>query len=212
MEGQVELDELHPDIPENADVRKKYLRHTEERKKHMSPPGALGLSPLLEERRIQFGLTDAAFTRSAMLYDKVSIWQIADHQEETYIKGGVIVKPDQADDRLTRECPRGILVGAGLRALDILLSNGVELGHIVYFISSAPWRLELEHIAGTRPRILVMNAGDILSSEDLARKLIGGECAVEGRGAPGIAPTHMIVDKRTGHFWDPIQPWIPEDH
>lgn len=212
MEGQASLDSILPDIPENADLRKKYIHRDSEIKKHMSPPGALKLSPLLEARRLQFGLTDGAFTKTAMLYDKVAIWQISEHQDETFIKGGIIVKSDWSDDRITRETPRGILVGAGLRALDILTSNGVALGHIVYFISSAPWRLELEVIAGARPRVLVMNAGDILSSEDLAQDLQKGQCAIETRGAPGTSPTHILVDTTTRAFWDPIQPWIPEDH
>lgn len=213
MAGQVELDEVMPASPGNERIREEALSFDREIRKRMSPAGALGLPELLDQRRLEYGITDGAFA-GAVLFDRVYVFQISDsdHEGGFFGKDSRIVTPDQTRDRLKHEAPRGILIGAGLRALDILRSHGVDLGHIVHFINSQPWRLYVDMIAGKRIPVLPMNAGDILDSEDLARELRPeGRAVVRKNVNPEGAIEHAIAFPGEVKLRKPIQPWVSDD-
>lgn len=188
-----------PETEQNAEI----LKAITER---ISPAGALGLPPLLDAMRLKYAITDGAF-KAATLFDRVLVYQIP--EEDTaggkFGEGSLIFKSDQGRDRDKRETPRGVLIGAGMKALDILRSNGVDLGHIVYFINSQPWRLYFDYIAGKKVPALPMNAGDVILSETLQTLLRAGKvkmCRVDGK--------HMYVDEN-GEMWDPANPWASDD-
>lgn len=168
----------------------------------MSPKGALGLPPLLDARRLEWRITDGAFALSP-LYDRVYLHQIP---MQIGGKKGAIHLPDTVRKKEHRSCPRGVLIAAGALALDSIRSNGVDLGHIVRFIHVNPWRLIVDYAEGFEPEVLVMTAGSLTGSEDLADALRSGAVKVE-MGSDG---KHRYVAK-DGTTWDPTLPWVPED-
>lgn len=177
----------------------------------IAAPGALDLPKLLDQRRIEWAITDGAF-KLAMVYDRVLIYQIPedDTKEGKMGKDSVIWAPDQTKDRLKHECPRGVLIGAGVKALDALRSHGIDLGHIVYYIASQPWRLQFDYIAGKRVTALPMNAGDIIGSEDLQRDLRDRKCMVTTKVNEAGFTEHLYQDAE-GKTWSPVLPWQSAD-
>lgn len=203
--GQVDLEVMMPGrTPEDIARRKQIKELDDAYRARMKPRGELGLPPLLDQRRLEWGIIDAAFARQAA-FDRIHIWQIPEQKTETFGEGSLIVMGDQSKARLKNEAPRGILISAGLKALDALRSNGIDLGHIVNFIQAAPWRIFVDYVLGHRPAILVMNAGDITSSEDTARRLLQKELRVARR-----ENQHVYLDEAGNHEL-PILPWVGDD-
>lgn len=136
-------------------------------KESLAPPGTFNIPMLLEERRHKYLIPNGAFEHFP-LWDKVYIWQITASERQTYAEGGVITKPEArlAYDRNTS--PRGIIVSAGLKALDALRSTGADIGHIVRFKKYAPFMQEVAEIDGKTLELMVIRDGDIVSSEDVA--------------------------------------------
>lgn len=167
----------------------------------MSPAGALGLPPLLDQRRLEWKITDGAFNL-APIYDRVYLHQIP---MEVDGKKGRIHMPDTVKSGERRRCPRGVLVGAGLLALDAVRSNGMDLGHIVRFIHVNPWRLIVDYTEGFFPEVMVMTAGSLTGSEDLALMLRSGAMKVQM-----VDGKHRYVDAE-GNAFDPTMPYVPED-
>lgn len=144
--------------------------------KHMSPAGALGLPTLLDERRLRYGIIDECFSVQ-VAYDRILVYQI----EPVYAEGGkvgLIELTDKAKQGMKQEAPRGVLISAGLGALDVLQSNGIDLGHIVHFCRVAPWRLPMAMIDGHTIYSIILRDSDIVGSEDLATKLRSGDAQV----------------------------------
>jgi hypothetical protein len=133
----------------------------------LHPRGHYNIPQLLEDRRFEYGIPNGAF-ESFPVFDKVYIWQCTLNEQRTYAKGGSIVKPDQiiAVDRNT--APRGIIVSAGLQALDSLRSTGIDVGHMVRFKKFSPFIQPVAEINGVQLTVMVIRDGDIVSSEDLA--------------------------------------------
>jgi hypothetical protein len=122
---------------------------------------------LLDKRRLEYAIPNGAFA-SYPTFDKCYIWQIPMDERQTYAEGGLIFKPEQimAADRHT--APRGILVSAGLQAMDSLYSTGIEIGHIIRFKKLSPFIMQVDDIDGHKLYCMVVRDGDIDASEDLA--------------------------------------------
>ncbi len=138
------------------------------------------MGDLLKQRIKEFEIPDAAMNRYP-LWDKVIVWRIDTRQEKT--AGGLYV-PDQAQDAISH---RGVLLRAGLAALDRLYSYGVEMGHIVHFGRySGQDETVVKRAAGTADdlRIVVLSCAEVTSSEDLAIILVNGALSVR-RGENG---------------------------
>jgi hypothetical protein len=174
---------------------------------NISPAGALGLPPLLDKRRREYGIPDAAFASRAV-YDRVFVWQIWVHQEDTYLPGGAIVQPANFREGDLRENPHGIILSAGLGALDSLRSNGIDLGHHVSIIHVQPWRMPV----GIKDSegVLMLQAGDITGSFDLELALRSGACQITTKANQHGQRMHRLVD-REGNIWDPVMPWVADD-
>lgn len=145
-----------------------------------SPKGALGLPTLLDIRRFEYGIPDGAFSRQAS-FDWVFVWQIPEefNSGETY-GGGLIVMPEEVRRRKKEMAPRGIVVSAGLSALDTLHSNGMALGDIVNFAAIAPYRIAVDVIHGQEFHLIVLTDSQIMGSEDTVKRIRSGEMAVHG--------------------------------
>lgn len=203
--GEVDLEVMIPGrTPEDIARRQQIKELDDAFRARMSPRGELKLPPLLDQRRLEWGIIDAAFSRQAS-FDRIHIWQIPEQKTETFGEGSLIVMGDQSKARLKNEAPRGIVISAGLKALDAMRSNGIDLGHIVNFIQAAPWRIFVDYVLGHRPAILVMNVGDIINSEDLATEIREQRLGVTRRDNQ-----HVYAD-REGKYELPIQPWVGDD-
>jgi len=168
---QAELDRLDPMLRKDAE------RIQKRKNELMSPPGSLGLPPLLEERRLQVGITDGAFCVQPY-NDSVFVHQINRMDQETYAGTGIIMIADEKR-REKEQTPQGIVVAAGLVALDSLRMNGMDLGHLVTFCRIAPWRIQTDWIEGNSwEEVLVFRVGDIVGSTDLAENLRDGRVKV----------------------------------
>lgn len=171
----------------------------------MAPPGALGLPALLEERRLKYGIPDGAFKQQA-LYDRLLVCQIPEWEGDTYGDTQILM-PESGKKRMEESAPRGVIVSAGLLALDHLRSHGSDIGHIVKFVRLAPWRLICDMIGGHEFPLLVLRSGDLIADEDLAARLRAGSTKVAADAEHG----HHLVDG-DGVRMSPGKPYIPEDY
>lgn len=137
--------------------------------KSLAPRGTYNIPMLLDERRFEYAIPNGCFEHYPT-FDKVYIWQLTLTERHTYSEGGSILKPDAvvASDRNT--APRGIIVSAGLQALDALRSTGVDIGHIIRFKKFSPFIQPVGEIKGHVFTVMVIRDGDVVSSEDLARE------------------------------------------
>lgn len=163
---------------ELAEKYKKSSVIAEELEKSLKPLGFYNIPELLDKRRLEFGIPNGAF-ESFPTFDKVYIYQIPlpGQGGSTYSKGGMILKPEQVQSFERNTAPRGIVVSAGLQALDSLYSTGVELGHIVRFKKLSPFIMPVAEIKGYWFSVYVVRDGDIEASEDLA-ELINSRQAI----------------------------------
>lgn len=172
--------------------------------KHMATPGALNLPPLLEQRRLEYGLPDHLFDAQAT-FGFVLVYQITRLASETY-GDSVIVRTQQNMDREAKEAPRGIIISAGLDALDKLRSNGVDLGHIVLFSRSIPYRASMG-IAGLKEQyLLVLQVGDIFASEDAAEAILDRGAKVAISTDETTQFDYHYYQGTDGKLWKPHAP------
>lgn len=165
-------------------------------------PGVFGLPPLLEERRLEYGIPDGAFKMQAV-YNRILLWQIPDDDSETY-KGTSIIMTSRAQERERDIAPRGIIISAGLSALDYLRSNGMDLGHIVSFVRLSPyeWRCDIVS-TGIPQECKILQAGDIIGSEDLAANLRSGKTVLKTVQSNGLDIHAYEADGQTTIPQDP---------
>lgn len=172
-------------------------------KSRISPAGALKLPPLLDERRLHYGIPDGAFS-GFCLYDRIYVAQINDGDGK--FGDTMLYMPQKSAEREAAQAPRGLIVAAGLLALDNLRSNGSDLGHIVHFVRASIWRRVVDVVNGKEIDVIVLRDGDLTADEDVERMRRSGEMTIEWD------------EKQRRHYWrrgkkalQPQKPWIPED-
>lgn len=183
-------------------------------RERMSPKGKLKLPPLLERRRWELGIPDGAFARQAV-FDRVYIHQFDSNFGEAYVKGGLIIRPPTAQKRQKEECPTGVLLSAGLSAMDSLYSEGIGLGHVVNFTKLAVYRLPVDDVAGMEVNVIVLPVGAICGSHDLEdlrrRGLIKRKVVTYKHRETGqVLSEHIFVDQK-GKRWTPQLPFPTEE-
>ena len=118
-------------------------------------------------------------------FERVIVYRIPDDSSasETYAEGGVIVKPENRLEADKDRSPRGVVVSAGLAAMDILVSNGMQVGELVWFAPHVPFRFEVgKRPDGQRLEFYFMNVGDIVLSEDILQRTMDGEIVLGQQG------------------------------
>lgn len=175
---------------------------------HMAPRGTLGLPRLLDERRVEFGITNGAFDRQAA-FDRVFIWQIPMQKGETFA-GSTIVMPESKQMAERNKAPQGIIVSAGLLALDSLRSNGIDLGHKVLFAASAPYHVRYDVVEGREFHLVILVAGDIIGSEDLATDLKARRVRIIQNPKNEDYAQHVLIGEN-GKAVLPQNAWRAED-
>jgi hypothetical protein len=178
----------------------------------LAPRGTFNIPMLLDERRFEYGIPNGAFD-AFPVFDKVYVWQIPNQERRTYAKEGAILKPDAviAYDRNT--APRGIIVSAGLQALDSLRSTGIDVGHIIRFKKFAPFIQPIDEIDGKELTVMVIRDGDIVSSEDLSREFHARRVSIINASTDGLSYDHRFgtlkddevftTGKKVSAYYDP---------
>jgi len=192
----------------NARDRAIAERRTKIMLERMSPKGHLKrVTPLLDERRLEYGITDGAFKFQAS-YDRVYIWQIPMQKGDKF-EGSQIHMPESTQQRERNKAPHGIIVSAGLLALDSMRSNGIDLGHRVLFAHSAPYHIRYDVVEGQEYHLIILTAGDIIGSEDLATNLENRTVRIKQSDEAGY-PQHTFINEN-GKPWLPQGAWRQED-
>lgn len=147
-------------------------------KTRMSPAEDLRLPPLLERRRQQYGIPDGVFKVEAT-WDRIIVFPIDlfDGEQAEKTTGG-LWKPTTTKQRDLQEGHRGVLISAGLSAMDRLASHGYELGHIVHTNKNVPFARRCEQFEAFEVFYLAMREADLLGSEDLREQLRTGEAKI----------------------------------
>jgi hypothetical protein len=172
---------------------------------------SLGLGPLVDLKRKKYGIPDEAFFNQCPAFNKILVAQIPEEESETYGgETGLIIKTEVAKTRELVEAPRGVIVGAGLQALDVLRSNGMDIGHTVGFTRLAPFRRPFATIGGEKLTLIVLVAGDIVDSEDLGQQLRARKVRVVAKQNEEGVRIHQYIDER-GQLWSPVEADVPED-
>jgi len=198
----VAVDDHIEALKEHEEARKKRRR---ELRKQISKKGALNLPPLLDKRRREYDVIDGAF-QFQCTYDRILVKQISQFGDQETYGDTRIFMPHTMQESEKNTAPRGVLIGAGLSALDSLHSNGIALGHIVTFIRDAVWHYRIGVIQGQDEYVLILRAGDILGSEDLAQSMRAGKCRIH----LDRDNKHKLV--RGGKKLEPFNPKIPEEY
>lgn len=152
--------------------------------KSILPRGSFAIPDLLDERRIEYSIPNGAFNTQPV-FDRVFVYQVCEHDSVYYGDSSLILKTEHAQDVARRITPRGILVAAGLQAMDSLHSAGIELGHFIKFQKMSPFDMTIETVDGHDLKVMVMRDGDIVSSEDIATQLNTGACKVVNHSKDG---------------------------
>jgi hypothetical protein len=180
----------------------------------MSPPGTFKIPPLLELRRQQHLIPDGAFKRTPV-WDWCFVYQIARDDisdGQTYGDTKIVMSANTRDYK-KRESPRGVLVAAGLQALDTLSSHGIQVGDVVTMIRNAPWAIEVDFVGSQSLYVYCLRDADLVSGEDLQKRLNDGvlrlERVVEEKDGQKFT-RHRYVQE-DGTPMDPMSPWIPDD-
>jgi len=170
--------------------------YLEQEAKQISPPGALGLPPLLDEKRLRYRMIDDVFKRQP-LFDYVYVWQLP----ETELDFGEehILVPDEVKNRIAKSMPRGVIVAAGLGALDVLRSNCIELGHTVTFMRFSPWMLPIGVVGSTPVTLLPLKVSALRDSEELGAAFASGDVKVCFDEEEGLH--YYDLGKRATTWW-----------
>jgi hypothetical protein len=171
----------------------------------MSPKGELGLPEHLDAKRLEHGIIDGAFDVCAE-FNRILLWQIP-YNKETFTDTGVIVPSDISKKRMGEEAPRGIIVSAGLEAMDVLSTNGARVGDTIMFIRQAMWRIGIGHIRGVEQHLIVLSVGDIVSNQDKVARLRDGTMEYGWDNKEG---QHYLKDEH-GRY-EPRQAYVGADY
>jgi hypothetical protein len=136
---------------------------------------------LLDKRVAQYGIPmwpgEATFAR-------ILVYRIPDKaaSRKTFVEGGIVEMIDTTKSNEEFRSPRGIIVSAGLQAMDILRGNGMQLGEMIWMSSHTPWRFKVDtRKNGSDVEFFFMQAGDVTLSEDLLASRKAGKVRVELR-------------------------------
>lgn len=182
----------------------KSLVRAKEKKKLMSGPGELkGLTPLLEKRRWEYMIPDKAWKTQAV-YDRILIYQTPQFNLVQARPDSVLYAPEITQDREMNSSPEGVIVSAGLKALDQLRSNGIDVGHHVAFAQNFLFKIRVDWTTDGEEFVGMLLAGDVVASYDLAEQLRSGD-VIAAHTSPDREHLveHYYVDG-SGKEWVPL--------
>lgn len=163
------------------------------------------MSSLLDRRVKEFSIPQWP---GEATYARILVYRIPDKAaaRETFVEGGMLVKPETTQSNDEFRSPRGVIVSAGLQAMDVLRGHGMQLGELIWMSSYTPWRFEVDTKKDGKPvEFYFMQAGDVSLSEDLLAARKAGKIKVEIRDGRH----QLVVESEATPRFDP--PSHPDD-
>lgn len=152
-------------------------------KERMSPAGALHLPEKLEAARHKHGIPDGFF-RVAAGFDRIFVFPIDPFDANEKLPGSSLYRAELTQQKDLQEGYRGVLISAGLTAMDRLMSHGYELGDVVMTNKNVPFARRMELLEGKPMFVLVMRDGDLAGNETLQADILAGKRRVIDAGDP----------------------------
>ena len=161
------------------------LDDAKRRREQMSSPGfihgeeseILRRFPLLEERRWEYMIPDSAWSHWPV-YDRVLIVQTSDVGVRLHSESSLYI-PEITQDAEHSTSSEGVIISAGLRALDHAKHHGWDVGHKVSFIANFLFKRRYAFAAdGSELHAGVLRSGDIIGSAELGRYIHEGSRAL----------------------------------
>lgn len=149
-------------------------RRTKLIKARMAPPGGLRLPPKLEAARLKHGIPDGFF-RACAGFDRIFVFPLDPFDQDEKIPGSSLYRAQLTKQKDLQEGYRGVLISAGLTAMDRLMSHGYELGDIVMTNKNVPFARRVEQLEGFDMFVLVMRDGDLAGNETLQADIVAGK-------------------------------------
>lgn len=174
------------------------IKRTKLIKEKMSPPGGLRLPEKLEAARLKHGIPDGFF-RACAGFDRIFVFPLDPFDQDEKIPGSMLYRPQITQKKDLQEGFRGVLISAGLTAMDRLMSHGYELGDIVMTNKNVPFARRVELLEGEPMFVLVMRDGDLAGNETLQADILAGRRRVMDAGDDGgyqhqLAQPHPEVE------------------
>ena len=193
-------DEARPKFDPHRDTElEQAKKRTEMIKKRMSPPGALRLAPLLEAQRLRWGIPDGFFKTQAA-FDRIFVFPLDQFDDdEKFAPGSPILRPKLTKMKDLQEGNRGVLISAGLTAMDRLMSHGYELGDIVITNKNVPFARRCESIGEEALHYLVMREADLAGNESRMERIRAGEQRIIDAG-DGFEYNHQVAENDNGEW------------
>ncbi len=111
------------------------------------------------------------------VYDRVFVYPLDTYGQPDKTAGGIIIA-DSTKRRLAAQV--GLLVAAGIKAREELYSHGIELGDIVLLARFSHWERGYFSKDKLREhRVSIVQAGEIVASEDLKSRMDSGDVWME---------------------------------
>jgi hypothetical protein len=172
----------------------------------LKPKGFFNIPKLLDDRRIEYAIPNGAFSIYPS-FDRVYIYQIPVKERDTFTSGGSILMPDDQRAYDKNTAPRGILISAGLKAMDTLYSTGYQIGHIVRFKKFSPFIVTVDEIDGHNLTVMVVRDGDLEGSEDMAEQINSGRGRIVNVSEDGYDFRYeldgFVSGKKQAEYYDP---------
>ena len=177
----------------------KAIQRTKLIRDKMSPPEVLQLPPKLEAARQKHGIPDGFF-RACAGFDRIFVFPLDPFDQDDKIPGTSLYRPQLTKQKDLQEGYRGVLISAGLTAMDRLMSHGYELGDVVMTNKNVPFARRVEQLEGFDMFVLVMRDGDLAGNETLQEDIRAGRRRVVDVGAD-YAYSHQIAQSDGDHGW-----------
>jgi hypothetical protein len=172
-------------------------------KERMSPPGALHLPEKLEAARLKHGIPDGFF-RVAAGFDRIFVFPIDPFDADEKMPGSSLYRPELTKQKDLQEGYRGVLISAGLTAMDRLMSHGYELGDVVMTNKNVPFARRMELLEGKPMFVLVMRDGDLAGNETLQADILAGKRRIIDAGDPGKYE-HQVSWRNEDNDWTTVK-------
>lgn len=113
-------------------------------------------------------------------FDNILVYQVPDKASTrlTVAKDSHLVLPEMTVDMKKNMSPRGIIVSAGLRAMDIMRDHGMKLGEMVWYSPYVIHRYDVDRVEGKNILFFFMTIADVKTSEDIPQRAVDGELKV----------------------------------
>jgi len=107
------------------------------------------------------------------VFDRIVVYRIPEDKAKSdkFSEDGILVKPEVVKDREEKSSPRGLVVAAGLTAMDQLKGHGIGLGDLVWLTKWTFYSHETARTTMGGVEFLFMRAGDVVGSEDLLKSM-----------------------------------------